>query len=179
MVARVVPVDPFDLVVFGATGDLARRKLIPALYNRLHDGQIPEGTRIIGAARSALDTAGFRQMADAALTEFVDPAALEPEPRAAFLAMLDYAAVDALSDDGWAALRALLGESTRGRAFYLSVAPRFFEPICHRIRAEGLADQDTRIVVEKPLGHDLASARALNAALCADFDEHQIYRIDH
>ncbi len=180
MVARVVPVEPFDLVVFGATGDLARRKLIPALYHRLHDGQMPDGARIIGAARSDLDRDAFRAMAEAALEEFVGPADLDPETKARFLQTVDYAQVDALSEESWAHLRQALPDgSDRPRAFYLSVAPRFFGTMAQRVQEAGLATPKSRIVVEKPLGHDLASARELNACLAGYFDERQIYRIDH
>ena len=181
MVARVVPVDPFDLVVFGATGDLARRKLIPALYHRMHDGQAPEGARIIGAARADLDADGYRRMADAALTEFVAPADLDAASRELFLKAIDYVPVDIGGDDGWTALGEALPEhgSSRPRAFYLSLAPRFFGPAAARVKSEGLAGAEGRIVVEKPFGHDLGSARALNAALAGAFDEHHVYRIDH
>ena len=73
MVSRVIPVDTFDLVIFGGTGDLARRKILPGLYRRYIGGQIPEGARIIGAARAEMDDAGFRALAQAAIAEFVDP----------------------------------------------------------------------------------------------------------
>ncbi|WP_339950588.1 glucose-6-phosphate dehydrogenase [uncultured Albimonas sp.] len=180
MVARVVPVDPFDLVVFGATGDLARRKLIPALYHRLHDGQMPDSARIVGAARSDLTREAFRNMAAEALKEFVGPADLDPETVSRFLSCIDYARVDASSDAGWSELAAAMPpEPGRVRAFYLSVAPRFFGPMAERIHAAGLSGADSRIVIEKPLGHDLASARALNATLAEHFHEHQVYRIDH
>jgi glucose-6-phosphate 1-dehydrogenase len=180
MVARVVPVDPFDLVVFGATGDLARRKLIPALYHRMRAGQAPEGARVIGAARSDLGAEGFRGLAQEALAEFVPTGELEPETVARFLMALDYVRVDADEDDGWRALGALLPEDgARPRAFYLSVAPKLFGPIAHRIAEQGLGGPGARIVVEKPLGRDLASARALNRQLAEAFAESQIYRIDH
>ncbi len=180
MTARVIPVDPFDLVIFGATGDLARRKLIPALYHRLHDGQIPAGARIIGVGRGELDQNGFRQVADDALTEFVGADALTAEARERFLAMVDYARLDATSDAGWAELSDMFNTVPgRPRVFYLSVAPRFFGPIADRIFACGLSGPDTRLVVEKPFGHDLKSARALNACLAEHFAEEQIYRIDH
>ncbi len=180
MVARVVPVDPFDLVVFGATGDLARRKLLPALYHRLHDGQMPGGARIVGAARADLDADAYRALASEALEEFVAPADLDPDTRARFLACIDYVRLDALSNDGWEELKAALSpDASRPRAFYLSLAPRFFGEVAERIHRAGLAGPQARIVIEKPLGHDLASARALNHALSASFDERQIYRIDH
>ncbi|SFI42162.1 glucose-6-phosphate dehydrogenase [Albimonas pacifica] len=180
MVARVVPVDPFDLVVFGATGDLARRKLIPALYHRLHDGQMPDAARIVGAARSDLSADAFRNMAAEALEEFVRPADLDAQTQKRFLSCIDYAQVDATSSEGWSDLAAAMPpREGRPRAFYLSVAPRFFGPMAERIHEAGLSGADSRIVIEKPLGHDLASARELNATLAAHFHEHQVYRIDH
>ncbi len=180
MVAKVVPVDPFDLVVFGATGDLARRKLIPALYHRLRDGQMPDGARVIGAARSDMDGESFRNLASEALDEFVDPQDLDAETRNRFLSAVDYRQLDAMSEDGWIDLpSALSDDSSRPRAYYLSVAPRFFGPLAERIHDAGLSGNGARIVIEKPLGHDLASARALNEALIGAFDESQIYRIDH
>ncbi|MEO1471471.1 MAG: glucose-6-phosphate dehydrogenase [Pseudomonadota bacterium] len=179
MVAQVVPVDPFDLVVFGATGDLARRKLIPALFHRLKDGQMPEGARVLGAARSEMEAEGFRRLADEALAEFGGEDAKDLEARDRFLATLDYVRVDAMSNDGWKHLAAALPDSDRVRAFYLSVAPRFFGPVAERVHGAGLGGQDTRIVIEKPLGHDLASAKRLNDCFAGRFDERQIYRIDH
>ncbi|RMH46378.1 MAG: glucose-6-phosphate dehydrogenase, partial [Alphaproteobacteria bacterium] len=176
MVSRVIPVAPFDLVVFGATGDLARRKLLPALFRRHLVGQMPAGARVIGAARSAMDAAGFRAMAADALAEFAggeDGAGL-----AAFLDALDYVALDVAGDSGWDALAAKL-EPGRVRAFYLSVAPSLFGPIADRLDAAGLITPESRIVVEKPFGHDLASARELNARLARHFAESQIFRIDH
>jgi glucose-6-phosphate 1-dehydrogenase len=180
MVARVVPVDPFDLVVFGATGDLARRKLIPALYQRMRDGQAPDGARVIGAARSAMDADGFRALAQDALREFAPADELEPETVERFLKALDYVSVDAGGEGGWRELAAHLPEAgARPRAFYLSVAPKLFGSIAQRIARERLGGDGARIVVEKPLGRDLASARALNRQLAEAFDESQIYRIDH
>ncbi|MEJ8572976.1 glucose-6-phosphate dehydrogenase [Microbaculum marinum] len=180
MVARVVPVDPFDLVVFGATGDLARRKLIPALYHRLHDGQMPEGARIIAAARRDLDDEGYRDIASRALDEFVEAAALDEKTRDRFLRSIGYVQVDVESDDGWDALaKALPPADGRPRVFYLSVAPRHFGIIAEKVHRAGLSDSDSRIVIEKPLGHDLASAQELNDCFSGHFEERQIYRIDH
>ncbi|HMB78000.1 MAG TPA: glucose-6-phosphate dehydrogenase, partial [Kiloniellaceae bacterium] len=180
MVARVVPVDPFDLVVFGATGDLARRKLIPALYHRMHDGQMPQDASVFGAARSNLGDDGFRALAAGALDEFVAADEMDPAVRAKFLACLRYVQLDATSDAGWDKLKAALADPPgRPRAFYLSVAPRFFGPISRQIAANGIGGPEARIVVEKPLGHDLASAQELDRALSSAFGEQQIYRIDH
>ena len=180
MVARVVPVEPFDLVVFGATGDLARRKLIPALYHRLHDGQMPPDARIRGAASSEHSTENYRNIVVDALNEFVGPDALDRDCVDRFLSMIDYHRVDAMSEAGWPSLLPYKDDgSGRPRVFYLSVAPRFFEPVVSRMHEVGLTEGAPRIVVEKPLGRDLASARKLNQFLSANFDERQIYRIDH
>ncbi|MEM0907174.1 MAG: glucose-6-phosphate dehydrogenase [Pseudomonadota bacterium] len=180
MVARVVPVEPFDFVVLGGTGDLARRKLIPALYHRLNDGQMPATARIIGAATRPYTTEVYREFVANALDEFVDKDALDPECRQQFLECISYQQIDANSGKGWSELKELTStDDARPRVFYLSIAPSLFDDVVERLRDVGLTDWPTRIVVEKPLGHDLASAQHLNACLAAEFDEHQIYRIDH
>ncbi|SDI05208.1 glucose-6-phosphate dehydrogenase [Lutimaribacter saemankumensis] len=176
MVSRVIPVDPFDLVVIGGTGDLARRKILPALYRRFCAGQIPDDAQIIGAARSEMDDAGYRDFVGAALDEFAGAAGCDD--RARFLSIIGYVTLDARGDGGWAALAGRL-EPGRVQAFYFSVGPSLFMTIAERLQAHGMAGPDTRIVVEKPFGRDLASARALNADLAKYFDEGQIYRIDH
>ena len=180
MVARTVPVEPFDLVVFGVTGDLAQKKLIPALYHRQRAGQMPESARVIGCARTDLDSEGFRKLVRKALDEAVPETWRDREALYAFLDTLDYLQVDARSDAGWPDLAARLKENAHPVcAFYLAVTPSLFGPIAERIARHGCRAEDCRIVVEKPIGHDLASARALNRQLAAVFDEHQIYRIDH
>jgi glucose-6-phosphate 1-dehydrogenase len=178
MVSRVIPVDPFDLVVFGGTGDLARRKILPGLFRRFCAGQMPPEARVIGAARSDLDAAGYRDFVREAVCEF-DPGRAETCPDlAAFLDTLDYRKIDARGTEGWEALGATLRPGAV-RAFYLSVAPALFGDIAERLQGFGLAERESRIVVEKPFGRDRASARALNAMLAAHFEEDQIYRIDH
>ncbi|WP_010138752.1 glucose-6-phosphate dehydrogenase [Oceanicola sp. S124] len=177
MVSRVIPVDPFDLVIFGGTGDLARRKILPGLFRRFCAGQMEDNSRIIGAARSEHETAEFRQMVADAIAEF-DPKSGTKDQLAAFLERLEYVQVDALGSDGWQELAALMDEK-RVRAFYFSVAPSLFGALAERLHSYGIADSETRIVVEKPFGKDLASAQALNASLAEHFDESQIYRIDH
>lgn len=178
MVSRVIPVDLFDLVIFGATGDLAQRKILPGLYRRFHAGQMPEGARVIGAARSGMDAAGFRAQVSKAIADYVDPAKQDAAMIAAFLQNLDYVSVDATGEGGWDALKARV-DPGRINAFYFSVAPMLFGPLADRLKAHGIAGESARIVVEKPFGRDLASARALNATLAAHFEESQIYRIDH
>ncbi|MFD2741128.1 glucose-6-phosphate dehydrogenase [Sulfitobacter aestuarii] len=178
MVSRVIPVDPFDLVIFGATGDLARRKIIPGLFHRFVVGQMQPAARIIGAARSETTQEAFVQLIRDSLEEFAPKAAEQGPEIAAFLETLRYVRVDAVGDAGWRELGQHLRPDAL-RAFYLSVSPTLFGAIADNLNAHGLATPESRIVVEKPFGHDLASARALNADLRRGFDEGQIYRIDH
>ncbi len=177
MVSRLIQVEDFDLVIFGATGDLARRKILPGLFRRHAAGQFPDTVRIIGAARTATDEAAFRADTAAAIAEF-DPARAQSPDLPAFLDRLHYVALDATGDEGWAQLSALMRPGVI-RAFYFSVAPVLFGAIAERLAGHGIADGDSRIVVEKPFGRDLGSARALNETLARHFDEGQIYRIDH
>ncbi len=178
MVSRVIPVDTFDLVIFGGTGDLARRKILPGLYRRYLAGQMPEGSRIVGAARSELDDAGYRDEVRAALEEFIEPARLQSDVVAGFLASLHFVSIDATGEKGWPEMRDLM-RADCVQAFYFSVAPALFGALAERLHEHGIADRASRIVVEKPFGRDLESARALNRTLAEHFDETQIYRIDH
>ena len=178
MVSRVIPVDVFDLVIFGATGDLARRKILPGLYRRFLAGQVPGDSRIVGAARTDLTEVGFRDLVRAAIVEFVPADKQDVQAIDGFLARLSYVAIDATGSNGWKTLKAMMRDNAV-RAFYFSVAPNLFGDIAQRLSDHGIADAWSRIVVEKPFGRDLASARALNAALAKHFTEAQIYRIDH
>ncbi|QBF31781.1 glucose-6-phosphate dehydrogenase [Thalassococcus sp. S3] len=178
MVSRVIPVEPFDLIIFGGTGDLARRKILPALFRRYCAGQMPADARVIGAARSDMSRDDYRDMAAEALREFGGGRACEDGTVAGFLDRLDYVQVDARGEAGWEDLASLLGEP-RIRAFYFSVSPDLFGDLAQRLTDHGLTHDQTRIVVEKPFGHDLDSAKALNTALAAHFVEEQVYRIDH
>ncbi|MEJ6395044.1 glucose-6-phosphate dehydrogenase [Gymnodinialimonas sp. 2305UL16-5] len=178
MVSRVIPVDPFDLVIFGGTGDLARRKILPALFRRFRDGQMPEDARIIGAARKDQDADAYRQSVREAFAEFLRPSEQGDPAMEAFLDHLDYLPIDAMGDGGWSELKGKMRDDVP-QAFYFSVAPSLFGALAERLHTHGIAREDARIVVEKPFGRDLGSAQALNATLAAHFDETQIYRIDH
>ncbi|MBO9403088.1 glucose-6-phosphate dehydrogenase [Shimia sp. R9_3] len=178
MVSRIIPVEPFDLVVFGGTGDLARRKILPALFRRFCSGQMPDGSKVVGAARSALSSEAYRATVSTALKEFAGELALDDAQVAAFCEHVDYVAVDARGEGGWSELAALLTPGSV-RAFYFSVGPGVFSDLAKGLKRQGLVEDDTRIVVEKPFGHDLESAQALNSELAQYFDEGQIYRIDH
>jgi glucose-6-phosphate 1-dehydrogenase len=178
MASRTIPVDDFDLVLFGATGDLAARKILPSLYRRFLAGQMPRSARVIGAARSEMDDAGFRDLVRDALDAFVSDGKRCGETIDAFLGQCSYVAVDAKGDEGWKALYDAVRDDVV-KAFYFSVAPSLFGPLAERLRGHGIACEGSRLVVEKPFGTDLGTARQLNADLEASFDEHQIYRIDH
>ena len=178
MVLRVIRVAPFDLVIYGATGDLARRKILPDLVHRFTVGQMPDAARIVGAARSEFDAEAFRSMIRDSLLEFAPALAKETTLLEQFLGMVQYVRVDAAGDAGWADLKDLMRDDVV-RAFYLSVSPSLFGTIGGKLHDHGIATRASRIVVEKPFGHDLETAQALNADLRANFDESQIYRIDH
>jgi len=145
LVARIIPVDPFDLVIFGGTGDLARRKILPSLYRRMADGQMPEEARVIGAARSELDDDGYRDIVREALHEFVPGAVQDEAAIARFLDSVGYEQVDAKGDGGWRALAARIRDDVV-RAFYFSVGPSLFEPLAERLHAHGIATPESRIV---------------------------------
>ncbi|WP_375730518.1 glucose-6-phosphate dehydrogenase [Brucella ceti] len=180
MTSQTIPVDPFDCIVFGGTGDLAERKLIPALYQRQRAGQLSDPTRIIGASRSQMTDDEYRTFAGNAIKEHVKPEEVDQAEVEIFLKRLHYVAVDAKSDEGWDALKTLIGKKPEKiRAFYLAVSPTLFGDIATRLKAHGLITRDTRIVVEKPIGRDLDSAKALNDTLGSVFREDQIFRIDH
>ncbi|MFZ5961485.1 glucose-6-phosphate dehydrogenase [Thalassococcus sp. BH17M4-6] len=178
MVSRVIPVDPFDLVIFGGTGDLARRKILPGLFRRFCAGQMPEEAQVIGAARSEMDDDGYRAFVREAIAEFGGTEAPEGGVLEAFLSRLGYVRVDATGTDGWQDLAARV-TNDRVRAFYFSVGPSLFGALAERLHQHGLASPESRIVVEKPFGNDLGTARELNGVLAEHFDETQIYRIDH
>ncbi len=178
--AVIIPVEPFDCVVFGATGDLTLRKLLPALYYRFRDGQVQPGARIIAAARSKLDNASYRERAQGALRHHVKDADLDEATLGRFLEMVHYAQVNGAVDEGWPNLMGLLKDSDdRVRVFYLATSPELYGPTCDNLESHGLVTKKSRVVLEKPIGHDLESARAINDQVGRVFREAQIFRIDH
>jgi glucose-6-phosphate 1-dehydrogenase len=180
MTSRIIAVEPFDLVVFGGSGDLTFRKLLPALYQRHRDGQLPTHGRIVAAARTKMSDTDYREATRKALKDHVPPEDLERAPVDTFLKRLHYVVLDIKSDSGWDKLKEFLESGGNNiRAFYLAVAPELIDTICAKLGKNGLVTPDTRIIVEKPIGHDLASARKVNDTVGAVFDERQIYRIDH
>ena len=177
--SKIIPVPLFDFVIFGATGDLTLRKLLPALFHRFRDGQIPPDSRIIGVARSGLDSAAYRSRAADALRRHVSATVLDGPAEAAFLGIVHYVSLDAAAPGGdWSALQALL-RPDRVRVFYLATSPDLYGGVCQALTAAGLATGEARVVLEKPIGHDLASARAINDEVGRHFPEARTFRIDH
>lgn len=178
--------DPCTLVIFGAAGDLTRRLLIPALYNLAKDGRLPESFRIVGFARTEIGEEDLREQLRGGVRESVDDCDQRSLTR--LISRFTYIQSDFADENGWTALVARVdGKDTEGAApsnclFYLATAPEQFLGICDRLHDAGLLDQSRgwrRVIVEKPFGQDVESARALNARLTRLMDERQIYRIDH
>jgi glucose-6-phosphate 1-dehydrogenase len=175
--------DACDFTVFGGTGDLARRKLLPALYQRDLEGQLPADYRILGVSRSELDDDGWREEVREALATHVPAEDLKGPVVDRFLGRLRHLVLDAQDPEDWHRFHALLKDRPDAeravRVFYLAVAPTLFGAICQRLDEIGVVDERARVVLEKPIGHDLASAQAVNDAVGKVFDESQIFRIDH
>ena len=177
---QIKPVELFDYVVFGATGDLTMRKLLPALYHRLRDKQFSSECRIIGTARSKLSDDEFRARAADALEHHVGKAERDKAQIDQFLSMLFYARGDATAPGGLDGLKELLeAQPDRIRVFYMATAPDLYGPTCQNLHAAGLAGNGARVVLEKPIGHDLPSARVVNDTVGQYFDEAHTFRIDH
>lgn len=184
-----VPAEAATLIIFGGTGDLARRKLLPALYNLYLDGLLPDRTAVVGVGRTPLSDDSYRELAREGITRF-SRQPIDEDRWNTFAGALFFVPVDRQSSDGFAALGARLDtiEHQRGlsgnRVYYLAVPPSAFEPTIQRLahaRFVGPRDETpfARLIVEKPIGHDLASAVRVNDAIGKVFHESQIYRIDH
>jgi glucose-6-phosphate 1-dehydrogenase len=177
------PQNPTIIVIFGATGDLTRRKLMPALFDAYRKGRLPENLFIMGFARSAWNDAAFRKAMREGVAEF--NGAADPQVWEGFAGRLHFQPGDLTVDADVAALdRALRGLTTgeSDRLYYMAVSPRFFVPAVKHLGANGMAEESRgrrRIVIEKPFGHDLESATALDRSVHAVFDESQVFRIDH
>ncbi|MFQ5346717.1 MAG: glucose-6-phosphate dehydrogenase [Rhodothalassiaceae bacterium] len=177
---------PAALVIIGGTGDLAMRMLFPSLYFLDRDGFLCEGLRVIGAARSDLDREAFIETVHTRLRSHIAAAYYDESAWKRFADRLDYVPVDGAAADGFRSLAVRLGRDGKAPTgdeppvvSYLSTAPKLYGPICEHLRAAGLAGPQDRIAVEKPIGHDLASCRALNDGMAAVFPESRIFRVDH
>ncbi|WP_288253493.1 glucose-6-phosphate dehydrogenase [uncultured Hydrogenophaga sp.] len=169
---------PLDLVIFGGAGDLSLRKLLPALYMAHLHKTLPDDTRIVALGRHAWDRAAFTAFIDDKVRGFIASDALDAAAWQGFVQRLVYVSLDATRPEDFAAL----GQALRAnvdRVYYLATAPTLFTTICAHLHGAGLVDPRSRVVLEKPLGHDLASARAINDEVAKYFSESQTFRIDH
>jgi glucose-6-phosphate 1-dehydrogenase len=182
-----LPVHPTTLVIFGATGDLARRKLLPALYNLAHDGALPERFHLIGVSRRDKAHEDFAEEAREAIREF---SRREPDPKVLDALLAEVRYVPGTFDDSrvYDQLGKTLAEfddaagQRLNRAFYLSTAPEFFPVIIEALGEHDLhraEDAEVRVIIEKPFGTTLEEARELNGRVLSVFDETQVFRIDH
>ncbi|AKM06347.1 glucose-6-phosphate dehydrogenase [Pelagerythrobacter marensis] len=165
------------LVLFGATGDLAQRMLLPSLCALDHDGLLAPDLKIVGTARSDLDDGAFRNFAREALEKYLP--ANRRGGMADFLNRLTYQPLDATTLEGYEDLAARVGEPARGLCIFLSTAPSLFEPTIRGLQHAGLDGPNVRMCLEKPLGTDLETSREINDAVAAAFPEERIFRIDH
>jgi glucose-6-phosphate 1-dehydrogenase len=177
------------MVIFGATGDLTKRKLFPALYNLAKDGFLPDGFAIVGVGRQEMDTADFKRKISADLREFVGDS-IDADLLKWFEDRIYYTGGDFDNDKKlFADLKALLGEVTATHSippnyfYYMAIPPQLFASVSHKIVKNGLGKYEKenwrRFIFEKPFGTDYESAKALNADLLKLLEERQIYRIDH
>ena len=173
---------PSDYVIIGGTGDLALRKILPALFWRYLDGQITTDYRIAAASRRAISLDEFAGKLRPFCEDAFASGRADADSWDAFLSILTMLTLDVASGDGGDALAAFIesrADLTRPAIYYLAIAPSLFGKATNLLQATGLVTPQARLVVEKPLGHDGASSRAINAELAEIFDEAQIYRIDH
>lgn len=170
----------FDLVLFGGSGDLAMRKLIPALYNRNRANDLPATARIVCVGRHEWSREEFLSALEENAKPNIPANLFEPNFWSAFCNRLIYVSLDATNVETYQALAgAMRTDPAVTRVFYLATPPSLFATICHDLSACGLATPQSRVVLEKPLGRDLASARQINEEVGRVFSESQIFRIDH
>ena len=170
----------FDLVLFGGTGDLAWRKLMPALFQAFRHGTLPEGGRIIAVARDELSHEQYRSLIQSRFDSVELAKRPTPDEFERFGALLHYLRMDLSKTDDYARLAAMLHERNADSVvMYVATAPSLFTNVCEQIAAVGLNGPTTRVVLEKPLGHDLQSNQAINDTLRRVLKEEQVFRIDH
>jgi len=166
-------------LLFGATGDLARRMLLPSLYGLDSDGLLPDDLRIIGTARTELDDDGYRQRARDALHEHLPEGFFDEGVGDRFIKRVHYVPLDINDPAGFERLAGTIGDPCDGVAIFLSTAPSLFKPTIDGLEAAGLACPTVRMALEKPLGTDLDSSREINDAVASAFPEDRTFRIDH
>ncbi len=169
---------PCDFTIFGVLGDLSRRKLLPSLYELEKAGQIHTDTRIIGVARHAISQEEFVAQMDDALEQFCKNSP-DPSIKAKLTERLHYVLINIDRPEEFNTLATIVDQENRNLVNYFSVAPSLFDDICKGLAHAGLTSDNTRVVLEKPIGHDLLSSIEINDTVSKVFDESQIYRIDH
>jgi glucose-6-phosphate 1-dehydrogenase len=176
-----LPTDCRALVLFGATGDLAKRMLWPSLYALDRDGLLPQGFRLVGAATSKLANEDFIEKVREAIRKSANAEMYDEAFFATFASRIRYVTADVQAPNGLDLVRdALAGQKGAGGViYYLSTGPQLFGPICLALRDAKLIDAKSRIIIEKPIGTDTASAQKVNDAIAAAFTEDQVFRIDH
>ena len=170
----------FDLVLFGGTGDLAWRKLMPALFQAFRHGTLPSEGRIIGVGRDNLSNAQYRAQIQARFDHVELAKRPSEEEFTRFAALLEFVQMDLSKPEDYTRLAAALAQRNADTVvMYVATAPTLFTTVCEQLAAAGLNTPQTRVVLEKPLGHDLASNRAINETVAKVFGEKQVFRIDH
>jgi glucose-6-phosphate 1-dehydrogenase len=170
----------FNLILFGGTGDLAWRKLMPALFQAFRHGTLPEGGRIIGVARDEMSDANYRELIRSRFDQVELAKRPSTEEFDQFASMLHYQRMDLSKPDAYATLKSRLDERSADiTVMYLAVSPHLFTDVAQQLGTAGLNTPSTRLVLEKPLGHDLASNRDINRTVLQHFSERQVFRIDH
>ena len=170
----------FDLVLFGGTGDLAWRKLMPALFQAFRHGTLPAGGRIIGVARDNLSDTQYRDLIRTRFSEVEGSKRPSDEEFGRFAGLLHFLRMDLSKPEDFSRLKSLLAERNADVVvMYLATAPSLFMPAVEQLAAAGLNTPQVRLVLEKPLGHDLASNHQINEAVRRVLSERQIFRIDH
>ncbi len=172
--------EPFDIVLFGATGDLALRKLMRAMYRRVVSGQIPTGSKIVGLARGDFTRESYLEEVKGRLEKYLNPKEFNDKDWDLFCGFVEYVRVDATKTADFDRLAAVLaGREQNVRVIFLSMAPSLFTAACKNLAAKKIVTPKSRVVLEKPLGKDRASAAEINDLVGSIFTERQIYRIDH
>ena len=170
----------FDLVFFGGTGDLTWRKLMPALFQAFRHGKLPPGGRILAVARDERTDAEYRQFIRDRFVEVESAKRPSDDEFARFAELLHYRRMDLSKPEHYAGLKTWLDERNADTVvLYLATAPYLFPVVCEQLGNAGLNGPKVRVVLEKPLGHDLASAQEINRVVRSVFSERQAFRIDH
>ena len=179
--------EPCTMVIFGASGDLTKRKLVPALYSLAQQNLLPGGFSIVGSGRTTMSSEDFRARMGEAVNEFLEVGAVDNSVWENCAAGMFYIPTDVKDQESFKSLSELLTQidqqrgTSGNRLFYFSTPPSLYAPLTQLLGSVGLNRSSgwTRVIIEKPFGHDLESMRALNKEVLEVFTEDQVYRIDH